>query len=250
LWLAVSGVADDADELAGLERRREELYRELGQVGDFRRGSLNEVRSKCGKPGCVCAAPDHPGHGPQWNLTRKLEGRTRAVQFRRAADREDHRPPLPVGVADLLAVWAERGRVAHHHGAGDHPAHLSSAAATQCPSPSCAPRSSFGSEKYDPPSTASNSGAESRRSRKDVLLDHSSGLVFKADVHLAAGAGQVEADGLGERLAQVFRVGAGVGAGGEKPGSSSTSAHSSWPGSWWTRTVYRPGSSAIIHHLP
>ena len=28
------------DELAGLERRREELYRELGRVGDFRRGSL------------------------------------------------------------------------------------------------------------------------------------------------------------------------------------------------------------------
>ena len=42
-----------------------ELYRELGQVGDFRRGSLNEVRRKCGKPNCACAAPDHPGHGPQ-----------------------------------------------------------------------------------------------------------------------------------------------------------------------------------------
>ena len=45
---------EGADELAGLERRREELYRELGQVGDFRRGSLNEVRRKCGKPGCAC----------------------------------------------------------------------------------------------------------------------------------------------------------------------------------------------------
>jgi len=63
-------VPEGADELAGLERRREELYRELGQVGDFRRGSLNEVRRKCGKPGCACAAPDHPGHGPQWNLGR------------------------------------------------------------------------------------------------------------------------------------------------------------------------------------
>jgi hypothetical protein len=71
-----------ADELAGLERRRAELYRELGRVGDFRRGSLNEVRRKCGKPGCACASPGHPGHGPQWNLTRKVEGRTRALHLK------------------------------------------------------------------------------------------------------------------------------------------------------------------------
>ena len=73
---------DEADELAELERRRADLYRDLGQVGDFRRGSLNEVRRKCGKPNCACAAPGHPGHGPQWNLTRKVEGRTRAVHLR------------------------------------------------------------------------------------------------------------------------------------------------------------------------
>ena len=71
-----------ADELAELERRREELYRELGRVGDFRRGSLNEVRRKCGKPNCACAAPGHPGHGPQWNLTRTVGGKTRAVHLR------------------------------------------------------------------------------------------------------------------------------------------------------------------------
>ena len=73
---------DGPDELAELERRREELYRELGLVGDFRRGSLNEVRRKCGKPNCACAAPGHPGHGPQWNLTRTVDGRTRAVHLR------------------------------------------------------------------------------------------------------------------------------------------------------------------------
>ena len=73
---------DGPDELAELERRREELYRELGQVGDFRRGSLKEVRRKCGKPNCACAAPGHPGHGPQWNLTRTVGGRTRAVHLR------------------------------------------------------------------------------------------------------------------------------------------------------------------------
>ncbi len=73
---------EGADELAELDRRRAELYRELAWVGDFRRGSLNQVRRKCGKPNCACAAPGHPGHGPQWNLTRTVEGRTRAVHLR------------------------------------------------------------------------------------------------------------------------------------------------------------------------
>ena len=72
----------EPDELLGLERRREELYRELSQVGDFRAGSLNEVRRKCGKPNCACAAPGHPGHGPQYNMTRKVDGRTRARHLR------------------------------------------------------------------------------------------------------------------------------------------------------------------------
>jgi hypothetical protein len=84
-------VPDDPDELAELESRREELYRELGQVGDFRRGSLNEVRRKCGKPNCACADPGHPGHGPQWNLTRTVAGRTRAVHLRPGPELEKAR---------------------------------------------------------------------------------------------------------------------------------------------------------------
>ena len=73
---------EEPDELPELERRRAELYRELSRVGDFRPGSLNEVRRKCGKPNCACAAPGHPGHGPQYNLTRKVDGRTRARHLR------------------------------------------------------------------------------------------------------------------------------------------------------------------------
>jgi hypothetical protein len=84
-------VPGDPNELAVLERRRAELYRELGQVGDFRRGSLNEVRRKCGKPNCACAAPEHPGHGPQWNLTRTVEGRTRAVHLKPGPELEKAR---------------------------------------------------------------------------------------------------------------------------------------------------------------
>jgi hypothetical protein len=77
-----AAVPEEPDELPELERRREELYRELSQVGDFRPGSLNEVRRRCGKPNCACAAPGHPGHGPQYNLTRRVEGRTRTRHLR------------------------------------------------------------------------------------------------------------------------------------------------------------------------
>jgi hypothetical protein len=84
-------VPDGPEELAELERRRAGLYAELGQLGDFRRGSLNEVRRKCGKPNCACAAPEHPGHGPQWNLTRKADGRTRTVHLRPGPELEKAR---------------------------------------------------------------------------------------------------------------------------------------------------------------
>lgn len=69
-------------DLAGLEARRAVLFAELAQVGDFRRGSLNAVRRKCGKANCVCAGPGHPGHGPQYNLTRWAGGKTVNVRVR------------------------------------------------------------------------------------------------------------------------------------------------------------------------
>lgn len=50
-------------ELAELERRRAELHAELGLVGDFRRGSLNEALRKYGKPNCACAAGGMPVTG-------------------------------------------------------------------------------------------------------------------------------------------------------------------------------------------
>jgi hypothetical protein len=75
-------VPDEPGDLPDLERRREDLCRELGQVGDFRRGSLNEVRRKCGKPNCACVQPGHPGHGPQYNLTRSEGGKTVARHLR------------------------------------------------------------------------------------------------------------------------------------------------------------------------
>ena len=69
-------------DLAWLERRRSELLGLISQVGDFRRGALNAVWRRCGKPNCACAQPGHRGHGPQYNLTRRADGKTVNVHLR------------------------------------------------------------------------------------------------------------------------------------------------------------------------
>ena len=69
-------------DLAWLVRRRAELFGLIAQVGDFRRGALNAVWRKCGKPNCACARPGHRGHGPQYNLTRRVGGKTLNVHLR------------------------------------------------------------------------------------------------------------------------------------------------------------------------
>ena len=64
-----------------LDARREAIRRELASIGELRPGSLFERYRKCGKPGCHCARAGDPGHGPNWVLTARVNGRalTRAI---------------------------------------------------------------------------------------------------------------------------------------------------------------------------
>ena len=68
--------------LEELEQRRNKLYRELGELGDFRRGAISVNFRKCGKAYCACARAGHRGHGPQylWNAT--IGGQSRAQNLR------------------------------------------------------------------------------------------------------------------------------------------------------------------------
>lgn len=70
------------DRLHTLEAKREALVREIAQIGDMRRGTITEVFRGCGKPTCCCAAPNHPGHGPYYAFTTKVEGKTKTLQLR------------------------------------------------------------------------------------------------------------------------------------------------------------------------
>ncbi len=63
------------------EQRRAELYEDLTQVGDLRRGTINATYRRCGKPNCVCADPGHPGHGPRYLLSRTVSGKTESRQL-------------------------------------------------------------------------------------------------------------------------------------------------------------------------
>jgi hypothetical protein len=60
--------------LPELEAQRDQLLERLLAVGDFRAGSVSENYRRCGKPNCVCAQPEHPGHGPRLLWTRHDAG--------------------------------------------------------------------------------------------------------------------------------------------------------------------------------
>lgn len=76
-----------------LENQRADLLRQIAQLGDFRGGSITSITARCGKPNCHCHQPGHPGHGPNFRLTYKRQGRTVSETFpspaaRRQAERQ------------------------------------------------------------------------------------------------------------------------------------------------------------------
>jgi hypothetical protein len=51
------------------------------QLGDFRSGSITSISGRCGKASCRCHQPNQPGHGPNFRLTRKVQGKTVSETF-------------------------------------------------------------------------------------------------------------------------------------------------------------------------
>ena len=64
------------DPLAALTDERSTLLRQISELGDFQPGTITSALRRCGKPGCHCAKPDDPGHGPHFQLTGKIDGKT------------------------------------------------------------------------------------------------------------------------------------------------------------------------------
>jgi hypothetical protein len=76
--------------IEGLEKKREDLYRQLQETGDFRRGIISVIYRKCGKSNCACAKEGHPGHGPQhlWNTT--IKGKSYAKSLKLGPEMEKY----------------------------------------------------------------------------------------------------------------------------------------------------------------
>jgi len=74
-----------SDTLPQLEAKRSDLFRQIATLGDFRRGSITGTSGRCGKPNCHCAKREDPGHGPNFRLTRRIEGKTVTETFPTAA---------------------------------------------------------------------------------------------------------------------------------------------------------------------
>jgi hypothetical protein len=65
-----------AGNLQRLRRRHQALATRLGQLGFAVSGSLTLRYTYCGKPGCRCQADPPRPHGPYYQLTRKVAGKT------------------------------------------------------------------------------------------------------------------------------------------------------------------------------
>ena len=74
------------ESLLQLEQQRSAIFQEMQRLPDFRSGSITATSGLCGKPNCRCHQPNQPGHGPNFRLTRKVEGKTVTETFATPAE--------------------------------------------------------------------------------------------------------------------------------------------------------------------
>lgn len=98
--------------LADYERRYKELLEALGGIGFVRPGSVAPRYNYCGKPNCRCHADPPQPHGPYFQWTAKVDGKTvnrrlspREAELYREWIANDRR--LRAMIDELRAVAAE-----------------------------------------------------------------------------------------------------------------------------------------------
>ncbi len=74
------------DPIPSLEQQRSSILSQIVELGDFRSGSITAIKGRCGKPNCHCHQPGQPGHGPNFRLTRKVNGKSVSESFASAAE--------------------------------------------------------------------------------------------------------------------------------------------------------------------
>jgi hypothetical protein len=74
------------ESLDALEQQRSAILTQILELGDFRSGSITAINGRCGKPNCHCHLPNQPGHGPNFRLTRKVNGKSVTETFASAVE--------------------------------------------------------------------------------------------------------------------------------------------------------------------
>ena len=69
------------ESLDALATRRAALLQQIGQLSDFRPGSITPTSGRCGNPNCHCHQPGQPLHGPRFRLTFRHQGKTVTESF-------------------------------------------------------------------------------------------------------------------------------------------------------------------------
>jgi len=77
--------------------RKRAVLDEVDRIGWFLRGSLLPVANRCGNPSCRCKGDPPHLHGPYWQWTRKVAGKTVTVRLTDAQ-------------AELVRSWIENGK--------------------------------------------------------------------------------------------------------------------------------------------
>lgn len=77
--------------------RKRAVLAEIDRIGWFLRGSLLHVANRCGNPSCRCKGDPPQLHGPYWQWTRKVAGKTVTVR-------------LTDVQAELVGGWIENGK--------------------------------------------------------------------------------------------------------------------------------------------
>lgn len=72
--------------LTTLEQLRSDILTRILELGDFRSGSISAINGRCGKSNCRCHQPNQPSHGPNYRLTRKVDGKTVSESFASAEE--------------------------------------------------------------------------------------------------------------------------------------------------------------------
>ena len=75
-----------SESLVALEQQRSAILSRIVDLGDFRSGSITAISGRCGKPECRCHQPNQPGHGPNFRLTRKVNGKSLSETFASPAE--------------------------------------------------------------------------------------------------------------------------------------------------------------------